>query len=283
MWGQNRAQTDPGPRGDFMSDWLAAIILGLVEGLTEFIPVSSTGHMLLLGHFMGFESSGKTFEIVIQLGALLAIISVYFKRLWALATRWPFDPEARRFLIGLLVAFAPAVVIGFFAYDFIKTVLFETPIVICIALIVGGVILLALDRMDKRPQWLNAETYPMRVYFLIGLFQCLAMIPGVSRSGATIAGGLLLKTDKRSAAEFSFFLALPTMGAAVAYDLLKSYKTLDFSDIGLIVVGFVVAFISALAVVRFLLDFVSKRGFGVFAWWRIAVGLVGIVLLQLGF
>ena len=255
-----------------MADWLAAIILGLVEGLTEFIPVSSTGHMLLLGHFMGFESAGKTFEIVIQLGALLAIISVYFKRLWALATRWPFDPEARRFLIGLLVAFAPAVVIGFLAYDFI-----------CIALIVGGVILLALDRMDKRPQWLNAETYPMRVYFLIGLFQCLAMIPGVSRSGATIAGGLLLKTDKRSAAEFSFFLALPTMGAAVAYDLLKNHKTLDFSDIGLIAIGFVVAFVSALAVVRFLLDFVSRRGFGVFAWWRIAVGVVGLVLLQMGF
>ena len=266
-----------------MSDWLSAIILGLVEGLTEFIPVSSTGHLLLLGHFLGFHSAGKTFEIVIQLGALLAIVSVYFKRLWALATRWPFDPEARRFLIGLLVAFAPAVVIGFFAYDFIKTVLFETPMVICIALIVGGVILLALDKMDKRPQRLNDETYPMRVYFLIGLFQCLAMIPGVSRSGATIAGGLLLKTDKRSAAEFSFFLALPTMGAAVAYDLLKNHKTLDFSDIGLIVIGFVVAFLSALAVVRFLLDFVSRRGFGVFAWWRIVVGVVGIVLLQMGF
>ena len=266
-----------------MSDWLAAIILGLVEGLTEFIPVSSTGHMLLLGHFMGFESAGKTFEIVIQLGALLAIVSVYFKRLWTLATRWPFDPEARRFLIGLLVAFAPAVVIGFLAYDFIKGVLFETPQVICIALIVGGVILLALDRMDKRPKWLDAEAYPMRVYFLIGLFQCLAMIPGVSRSGATIAGGLLLKTDKRSAAEFSFFLALPTMGAAVAYDLLKNHKTLDFSDVGLIAVGFVVAFISALAVVRFLLDFVSRRGFGVFAWWRIVVGVVGLALLQMGF
>ncbi|MFN7127955.1 MAG: undecaprenyl-diphosphate phosphatase [Brevundimonas sp.] len=266
-----------------MSDWLAAIILGLVEGLTEFIPVSSTGHMLLLGHFMGFESSGKTFEIVIQLGALLAIVSVYFKRLWTLATRWPFDVEARRFLIGLLVAFAPAVVIGFLAYDFIKTVLFETPQVVCIALIVGGIILLLLDRMDKRPQWLDANQYPMRIYFLIGLFQCLAMIPGVSRSGATIAGGLLLKTDKRSAAEFSFFLALPTMGAAVAYDLLKNHKTLDFSDVGLIVVGFLVAFLTALVVVRFLLDFVSKHGFGPFAWWRIVVGVVGLALLQAGF
>src|SRR5690606_29716154 len=162
--------------GTWMADWLAAIILGLVEGLTEFIPVSSTGHMLLLGHFLGFESTGKTFEIVIQLGALLAIVSVYFKRLWELATRWPFDPEARRFLIGLLVAFAPAVVIGFLAYDFIKTILFETPLVICIALIIGGVLLLWLDRIKKVPTFLEADRYPLRVYFLIGLFQCLAMV-----------------------------------------------------------------------------------------------------------
>ena len=260
-----------------MADWLAAIILGLVEGLTEFIPVSSTGHMLLLGHFLGFESTGKTFEIVIQLGALLAIISVYFKRLWTLATRWPFDPEARRFLIGLLVAFAPAVVIGFLAYDFIKTILFETPLVICIALIVGGVLLLLLDRMKKVPTFLEADRYPLRVYFLIGLFQCLAMIPGVSRSGATIAGGLLLGTDKRSAAEFSFFLALPTMGSAVAYDLFKNWDRLDFSDAGLIVLGFVVAFLTALAVVKLLLDFVGRHGFAPFAWWRIAVGVAGIV------
>ena len=260
-----------------MSDWLAAIILGLVEGLTEFIPVSSTGHMLLLGHFLGFESTGKTFEIVIQLGALLAIVSVYFRRLWTLATRWPFDPDARRFLIGLLAAFAPTVVIGFLAYDFIKTVLFETPLVICIALIVGGVILLLLDRMKKVPVYLEADRFPLRVYFLIGLFQCLAMVPGVSRSGATLAGGLLLGTDKRSAAEFSFFLALPTMGAAVAYDLLKNWDRLDFTDAGLIVVGFLTAFLTALLVVRMLLDFVSRHGFAPFAWWRIVVGIVGIV------
>ena len=264
-----------------MADWLTAILLGLVEGLTEFIPVSSTGHLLLLGHFLGFESTGKTFEIVIQLGALLAIISVYLKRLWFLATRWPFDPEARRFLIGLLVAFAPAVVIGFLAYGFIKTVLFETPLVVCVALIVGGVILLLLDRMDKKPRWLDAEAYPIRIYFLIGLFQCLAMIPGVSRSGATIAGGLLLGTDKRSAAEFSFFLALPTMGAAVFYDLFKNRDVLDFSDLGLIAVGFVAAFLTALAVVRFLLEFVSRRGFAPFAWWRIVVGVLGIAGLAM--
>ncbi|WP_370237889.1 undecaprenyl-diphosphate phosphatase [Brevundimonas sp.] len=266
-----------------MADWLMAIILGLVEGLTEFIPVSSTGHLLLLGHFLGFESTGKTFEIVIQLGALLAIISVYFKRLWTLATRWPVDAEARRFLIGLLVAFAPAVVIGVFAYDFIKLVLFETPVVICVALIVGGVLLLLLDRMKKVPVYLEADRYPMRVYLLIGLFQCLAMIPGVSRSGATIAGGLLLGTDKRSAAEFSFFLALPTMGAAVAYDLLQNWERLDFSDAGLIAIGFVTAFLTALAVVKLLLDFVSRHGFAPFAWWRIVVGVGGLILLGLGF
>ena len=266
-----------------MADWLMAIILGLVEGLTEFIPVSSTGHLLLLGHFLGFESTGKTFEIVIQLGALLAIISVYFKRLWTLATRWPVDAEARRFLIGLLVAFAPAVVIGVFAYDFIKLVLFETPVVICVALIVGGVLLLLLDRMKKVPVYLEADRYPMRVYLLIGLFQCLAMIPGVARSGATIAGGLLLGTDKRSAAEFSFFLALPTMGAAVAYDLLQNWERLDFSDAGLIAIGFVTAFLTALAVVKLLLDFVSRHGFAPFAWWRIVVGVGGLILLGLGF
>lgn len=260
-----------------MADWLSAIILGLVEGLTEFIPVSSTGHILLLGHFLGFESSGKTFEIVIQLGALLAIISVYVQKLWRLATRWPFDPEARRFVIGLALAFLPAAVIGFLAYGFIKTVLFETPVVICVALIVGGLLLLWLDRMKKAPAYLDADAYPMRVYFLIGLFQCLAMVPGVSRSGATIAGGLLLGTDKRSAAEFSFFLALPTMGAAVAYDLFKNRAVLDFSDFGLIAIGFVTAFLAALAVVRLLLDFVSRRGFAPFAWWRIVVGVAGLI------
>jgi len=262
-----------------MADWIAAIILGIVEGLTEFIPVSSTGHLLLLGHFLGFESEGKTFEIVIQLGAILAIVTVYFQRLWALATRWPHDPKARHFILGVLLAFLPAAFAGVFLYDFIKAVLFETPTVVCIALIVGGVLLLLLDRMKKVPTYLDVNIYPMRVYGLIGLFQCLALVPGVSRSGATIAGGLLLGTDKRSAAEFTFFLALPTMGGAVAYDLFKSWSDLDFSDFGLIGLGFVVAFVTALFVVRFLLDFVSRHGFAPFAWWRIVVGVIGLGLI----
>ena len=260
-----------------MADWLLAIIMGLVEGLTEFIPVSSTGHLLLLGHFLGFESNGKTFEIVIQLGALLAIVSLYFKKIIHLLTRWPHDAQARRFIIGLLLAFLPAVVIGFLAYGFIKQVLFETPVVICVALIIGGFLLLWLDRMKKVPLYLDADHYPLRVYFLIGMFQCLAMIPGVSRSGATIAGGLLLGTDKRSAAEFSFFLALPTMGAAVAYDLFKNRQSLNFDDAGLIAIGFITAFLAGLVVVRYLLDFVTRRGFAPFAWWRIIVGVAGLI------
>ena len=261
-----------------VSDWIAAVILGLVEGLTEFIPVSSTGHLLLTKKLLGLPSGfWDTFSVMIQLGAILAVVVVYFQKLWNVLITLPSDPKSRWFATSVLLSVLPSMAIAFVAHDFIKTVLFETPLVICIALIVGGVLLLWLDRMKKVPAYLEADRYPMRVYFLIGLFQCLAMIPGVSRSGATIAGGLLLKTDKRSAAEFSFFLALPTMGAAVAYDLFKNRDVLDFSDFGLIAVGFVAAFLTALVVVRFLLDFVSKRGFGPFAWWRIVVGVVGII------
>jgi undecaprenyl-diphosphatase len=264
-----------------MGDWLLALLLGIVEGLTEFIPVSSTGHLLLLGHFLGFESTGKTFEVVIQLGALLAVITVYLRRLFQLATQWPHDPRARHFLIGLLVAFLPAMVIGVFMYDIIKTVFFETPVIICVSLIIGGLVLLWLDRRPMTPVHLDAAKYPMRMYLIIGVVQCLAMIPGVSRSGATIAGGLLLGADKRSAAEFSFFLALPTMGAAVAYDLFQNRAVLDFSDFGLIAIGFIAATVTAFLTVRAVLAFVTRHGFAVFAWWRILVGTVGLAGLWL--
>lgn len=264
-----------------MTDWLIALLLGVVEGLTEFIPVSSTGHLLLLGHFLGFESTGKTFEIVIQLGAILAIVTVYFRRLWTLATRWPVDPAARNFLIGLLVAFLPAMLIGLVAYPFIKGVLFETPAVICVALIVGGGILLWIDRLDLPIRHADAATLSWRTCLAVGLCQCLAMIPGVSRSGATVVGGMLLGVSKTAAAEFSFFLALPTMGAAVAYDLFNNRDVLDFSDAGLIAVGFVAAFVTALVVVRAVLGFVTRHGFAPFAWWRIVVGVAGLIGLAL--
>jgi undecaprenyl-diphosphatase len=261
--------------------FLEAILLGFIEGLTEFIPVSSTGHLLLAGHFLGFESSGKTFEVLIQLGAVLAVLSVYSAKLWRVALALPTDPAARRFVIAILVAFLPAAVIGALAHGFIKTVLFETPALICVMLIVGGIALLAIDRLDLRPVHTDAMRYPIGLAFRIGLFQCLAMVPGVSRSGATIAGALLMGCDKRSAAEFSFFLAMPTMAGAFAYDLFKNRDLLSFDDAALIAVGFVAAFVTAVIVVRSVLDFVSRHGFAPFAYWRLAVGSAGLIALAI--
>ena len=260
---------------------VSALILGLIEGLTEFIPVSSTGHILLAGHFLGFKSPGNTFAVLIQLGAILAILSVYAAKLLRIAFALPSSPQARRFVFSILLAFLPAAVIGALAHDFIKTVLFETPMLICIVLIVGGVILYAIDRLPLTPRYTNAMDYPPSLAFKIGLCQCLAMIPGTSRSGATIAGALLMGADKRSAAEFSFFLAMPTMVGAFALDLYKNRDALSSDDVLLIAVGFAAAFVSGLFVVRSLLDFVSRRGFAPFAIWRIAIGTLGLVALWL--
>lgn len=260
---------------------VSALVLGLIEGLTEFIPVSSTAHVLLAEHFLGFSSPGNTFPVLIQLGAILAILLVYFRKLWEIATALPSSPTARRFVVTVLVAFFPAAIIGAAAHGFIKSVLFETPALICVVLIVGGFILLAVDRMTFQPKYRNVMDYPPALAFKIGLFQCLAMIPGTSRSGATIVGALLMGADKRSAAEFSFFLAMPTMLGAFVLDLYKNRDVMTFDGATLIAVGFVMAFISALFVVRSLLDFVSKRGYAVFAWWRIAVGIIGLAGLWL--
>jgi undecaprenyl-diphosphatase len=257
-----------------------ALLLGILEGLTEFIPVSSTAHLLLAGHFLGFESTGKTFEVLIQLGAILAILTVYFSRLWQMLLALPSDPKTRRFVAGILLAFLPAAVIGALAHDFIKQVLFESPTLICSVLIVGGVILLWIDRLPLKPRYTDVMDYPLGLCFKIGLFQCLAMIPGTSRSGSTIAGALLMGTDKRSAAEFSFFLAMPTMAGAFAYDLYKNRDSLSFDDGILIGAGFITAFIAGVFVVKYLLDYVSKHGFSLFAWWRIAVGTLGLIGLH---
>jgi undecaprenyl-diphosphatase len=258
-----------------------ALILGITEGLTEFLPVSSTGHILLLGEVIGFESTGKTFEILIQLGAILAILTVYFHRLWNLAITLPGSARSRNFVAGILLAFLPAAVVGVLAHDFIKTVLFESPLLICVMLILGGLILLVIDRLPLVPRYDDIMDYPLSLCFKIGLFQCLAMIPGTSRSGATIAGSLLMGTDKRSAAEFSFFLAMPTMAGAFAFDLFKNYGQLNTDDMGYIFVGFVMAFLVAFAVVRFVLDFISNHGFALFAWWRMIVGAAGLAWLYL--
>ena len=205
-------------------DVIKAIFLGIVEGLTEFVPVSSTGHLLLVQRFFGFadEDFGKTFAILIQFGAILALLSIYFVELWKLAIGFFTDPARRRFVIGVLLAFLPAAVVGAIAHDFIKNVLFNEWL-ICFTLIAGGAVLLWIDMLDLKPRYHDAQKFTLPMYFIIGVVQCVAMVPGVSRSGATIVGAMLLGADRRSAAEFSFWLAMPTMAGAFAYDLYKSH------------------------------------------------------------
>ncbi|PQV57175.1 undecaprenyl-diphosphatase [Defluviimonas denitrificans] len=262
---------------------LISLFLGVLEGLTEFIPVSSTGHLLLASHFLGFESAGKTFEVVIQLGAVLALLAVYAGKITHTIVALPSERQARRFAGSVLLAFLPAVVIGVLAHDIIKEVLFESPRLISIMLILGGIVLLLVDRLPLRPRYHAADDLPLGVALAIGFFQCLAMIPGTSRSGSTIVGALLLGVEKRAAAEFSFFLSIPTMAGAVAYDLYKNRDVLDWSAMGEIAIGFAAAFVVAILVVRWLLGYVSRRGYALFGWWRIIVGALALAALTAGF
>jgi undecaprenyl-diphosphatase len=256
-------------------DMLKALVLGIVEGFTEFLPVSSTGHLLLIGHFIGFRSNGFTFEILVQLGAILAILSVYFGKLLALAKGAITGMRERMFIVGVLLAFLPAAIIGALFSSVIKGVLFN-PLIVCCMLIAGGLILLVVDEVKWQPKYKDITEFSLFTCLKIGLFQCIAMVPGVSRSGATIVGAMLMGADKRSAAEFSFFLAMPTMVGAFSHDLLKHRNDLTADDLTLIAIGFVSAFFAALIVVRGFLGFVSNRGFAIFAWWRIIVGTLGL-------
>ena len=258
-----------------METW-QVIFLGLLEGATEFLPVSSTGHLLLAEHFLGIKSTGRTFEVLIQLGAILAILSVYFAKLWRMLLDLPRDARTQRFVLAVLVAFLPAAVIGAFLHKFIKEVLFNSPATVCTALVVGGIILLFVDRMKFEPKYHDVMDLPVKTALAIGFCQCLAMIPGVSRSGSSIVGAMLLGADKRTSAEFSFFLAMPTMVGAFAYDLYKNYAILERQDILNITLGFLVAFVAGVIVVRYLLEYVSRHGFAVFAWWRILIGGAGL-------
>jgi undecaprenyl-diphosphatase len=254
---------------------LKAAFLGFIEGLTEFLPVSSTGHLILFGHYLEFSSPGHTFEVLIQLGAILAILSVYFWRLLALARGVFTDAAARRFVLGVLIAFLPAMLIGAVAHSTIKSALFN-PFVVSLSLIAGGLVLLVVDETEFAVKHEDVTTFTPLMCLKIGLFQCLAMVPGVSRSGATIVGAMLFGASKRAAAEFSFFLAMPTMAGAFAYDLYKNHKLLQFQDVAAIGIGFLVAFVTGLIVVRGFLGFVSRHGFRPFAWWRIIVGCFGL-------
>jgi undecaprenyl-diphosphatase len=258
-----------------------AALLGVVEGLTEFLPVSSTGHLILLVDLLGFRAPpGKTFEIVIQLGAILAVCVVYRARLLRAAFGMFSDPIEFRFVRNLLLAFLPALVIGAVAYPWIKRLL-DSPLVVSAMLVLGGIAILAIERGVRAPRHFGVEALPSRLALGIGFFQVLAMVPGVSRSGATIMGALLVGVERKTAAEFSFFLAIPTMFAATVYSLYQNRADLDFGNAGLIAVGFVAAFVTALAVVRVAVGFVGRHGFGAFAWYRIVLGLAMSAILLL--
>jgi undecaprenyl-diphosphatase len=258
-------------------DLIKAAILGVVEGLTEFLPVSSTGHLLLMEHFLGWgdDSFGKSFAILIQLGAILALLTIYFGRIWALATSMFTQWAAARFIIGVLVAFLPAAVIGALFGSVVKQHLFDVRIV-CAMFILGGFVLLWVDRMNLKPRYFEATSFSLPMYFAIGVCQCLAMVPGVSRSGATIVGAMLFGSDRRAAAEFSFWLAMPTMVGAFAYEAFKSRHELANANILAIAVGFIFSFIFGWIVVKTFLRYIQHHTFAVFAWWRIVLGTVGI-------
>lgn len=263
--------------------YLQAAFLGLVEGLTEFIPVSSTGHLILLVDLLGFQGpEGKVFEIVIQLGAILAVIVLYAPTLFGVVWRAPSDPAARRFILAVTIAFLPAAVVGALAHGFIKSVLFS-PWVVSVSLVVGGVAILLIERIRPVPRHADIGAFSPGLALRIGACQILAMVPGVSRSGATIMGALLMGVERKTAAEFSFFLAIPTMLGATVYDVYKNRATLDLDGGALIAVGFTVAFVAALLVVRTLIVFLGRHGFAPFAWYRIVAGTAMFAVLLLGY
>ena len=266
-------------------DWLdlaRAAFLGVLQGLTEFLPVSSTAHLLIGEELIGYDDPNNVFAIMIQLGSILALMWLYRQRIVDVILGLPTKPEARRFALMLFLAFLPAVLIGFFAADYVKTVLQESFSVIAWALLIGGVLMLLLERFRPAPVVTDAAETPIWRAVAVGCAQCVAMIPGVSRSGATIYGGMLLGLDRRAAAEFSFFLAMPTMIAAFVYDFIEVKDYISADRIAEIAVGFVFAFLSALVVVKPFLAYVTRVGFAPFAWYRIALGVLMLGALAMG-
>jgi undecaprenyl-diphosphatase len=254
--------------------YLIAALLGVIQGLTEFLPVSSTAHLLIAEQVLGYQDPGGAFTVMIQLGAILAIMWLYRAKIVGVVRGLPSDPDAQRFTLMLLLAFVPSVIAGLLLGDFIQSVLYESLRAIAVAFIAGGVVMLLVERFGPAPNLADAERVPVNRALAIGVFQTLSLVPGVSRSGATIVGGMVMRLDRAAAAEFSFFLAMPTMVAAFVYELrdARAYVTPDRALE--IAIGFVMAFLSALVVVRPFLQFVRRSGFAPFAWYRIAFGLV---------
>jgi len=257
-----------------------AVILGLVEGVTEFIPVSSTGHLILASRWLGEAGeAAKTFDIFIQLGAILAVVWLYRARLARAILDARARPESRRFILNLVIAFLPAAIVGFLAHDWIKARLF-TPTVVAAALVVGGLLILLIERLRPRERVATVDDVAPSTALGIGLAQVLSLIPGTSRSGATIMGGYALGLSRRAATEFSFFLSIPVMFAATLFDLVKSRGALTAGDAPAFAVGFIVAFVSALVVVKAFLGYVSHHSFAAFAWYRIALGALLLLVLR---
>jgi undecaprenyl-diphosphatase len=258
-------------------DWLLvlkALILGIVEGLTEFLPVSSTGHLILVGDLLNFnDEKGKVFTILIQLGAILAVCWEYRARIGDVLRKIGSSEDANRFVLNLFVAFLPAAILGLLFIKTIKHYLFH-PVPVALALIIGGFLILWAERRKHVIDVERVEDMDWKHALKIGLMQCLALIPGTSRSGATIIGGLFFGLSRKAATEFSFFLAIPIMFAATFYDVYKHREILQFNDMGVFLVGFVASFVSALIAVRGLLRFVSHHDFTIFAWYRIGFGAI---------
>ena len=251
---------------------LTAALLGVVQGLTEFLPVSSTAHLLLAERFLGFDDPGGVFTVMIQLGAILAVVWLYREKVWSVVTGLPHSPEARNFALLVVAGVVPALVAGALFSSYVKQVLYYSPVVIGTAFVVGGAIMLVVEGRRPLASVREVDAIPLRSAFGVGCCQVLALIPGVSRSGATIVGGMAMGLERTTAAEFSFFLSMPTMSAAFAHDLLEVRHVLSADRAVEIAIGFVMAFLAALVVVRPFLRFVGRSGFAPFAWYRIAAG-----------
>ncbi|HEX7852129.1 MAG TPA: undecaprenyl-diphosphate phosphatase [Sphingobium sp.] len=264
-----------------MDSTLTAVVLGIVEGLTEYLPVSSTGHLILATELLGFDPARwSVFNIAIQPGAILAIIVLYWRTFWAVGTgALKREPNSLRFIRNVLIAFLPAAVIGFALKDHLDTLL-ENAVVVAWALIIGGIAILIVEKLAKPKELHGVANVGFGTSIMVGFVQCIAMIPGVSRSGATILGAMSFGVDRRTAAEFSFFLALPTLVGATALQLLKHHHEITADMYGLIAIGFTVSFVVALAVIKAFLAIVTRHGFGPFAWYRIIAGTAALIWLH---
>jgi undecaprenyl-diphosphatase len=266
-----------------------AVIIAIVEGLTEFLPISSTGHMIITEKFLGVPDNDftKLFTVGIQLGAILAVVVLYWKKFFLLENGTPSTSQRSitdrlRFYLKLLVAVTPALLLGFLLSDLIDSLL-ESALTVAITMIVGGIILLFIDRVFTDSKIQDEEEISFKNAFIIGFWQCIAMIPGVSRSAASIIGGMQQKLSRKMAAEFSFFLAVPTMAAATGYKLLKGYETITANDLKIFAIGNVVAFVVAILAIKFFISFLQRNGFRLFAYYRIIGGLILLVMLSTGY